>query len=477
MESLYVAVIAFSEFARNRAAFTKQQSPSFMSAFYDRAVRTNSYNEIVTKINVLAEQSSAQNASEGLQAPVHTDRLLEPTQEAVDSFLREQTGSEPPEMMRMATDFFDNSRMASKLCGTILQSIDKTRGQCERMDATLAEMPRSGEALGFMQQRVLVQGLSEMAAAENSFANSEACEMFVNVRNRYILLSLEVEERRRVVGRKVKMLRRWKGGCIGIAIALVAGATLGAVVVATHVVVSVAAAPAVALAAAVARGQVLQKREGVNDSGREVTGRGLEMDENEPRTQENVVAMTERATLHMDMSDALAKKAETSNDRTEKDATACGLEPRDGNIAVETNRSNGVVIMADLSQRGGCVRRWQGGGRGGDCWCWGMAMLVGQSVKLDALARSNFLVNRMLDTLRCLVTGLQDDVERNKRLVEFGWVHREEAACVQQVGKQLFRSHVHLVRQLANLEEQVVVCFLLINKARGNVLQEFSLKA
>ncbi|MCO5560680.1 hypothetical protein L7F22_014297 [Adiantum nelumboides] len=463
-----------ADLERNRDNFSKQQSPSFMSAFYDRAVRTNSYNDIVTKINILAGNSSADNANAGIRSFAHTDRLLEPTQEAVHSFMQEQRGSEAPELMVMAAEFFDSTCKASILCGAILQSIDQTRGQCGRMDATLAEMPRSGEALGFMQQRVLAQGLSDMVAAENPFTNSEACQMFVNVRDRNILLSLEVEERRRAIGRKLKLLRRWRGGCIGVAVALVAGVTFVAVVLATHVVVSVAAAPAVALAAVVARGQLQQNRDGT-----ELIGRELEKDLSATGMQGNGVTMVEMAGSHADTANALRKKVNTCNNRVKRDATS-GLAPMEGNMAVEmgmameTSRSNGVVIVANSPDQPGCAVRWLGGRSGGECWCWGMAMLLGQSAKLDALARGSFLVTRMLDTLRCLVTGLRDDVERNKRLVEFGWMHREEAACAQQVGKHLFRSHMHLVRQLANLEEQVVVCFLLINKARGNVLQEFS---
>eukprot|EP00250_Pteridium_aquilinum_P028540 c37335_g1_i1 orf=146-790(+) len=180
-------------------ASLKQQSSSFMSAVYDRTVRTDSYNEIVMKIEVLAGEMSANVASF-----VSIDELLEPTQEDVDAMLHKQTDTEIPEMMQMAMDFFENSRKVSLLCGTLLQCIYVARHQCGRMEATLADMPLSGEALGFMQQQVMAEGLSEMLEAKNPFTEAEAGKMFVDVGKRYGALSSKVEERRSVVGRRVR---------------------------------------------------------------------------------------------------------------------------------------------------------------------------------------------------------------------------------------------------------------------------------
>lgn len=292
-----------------------------------------------------------------------TDGLLEPDQETVDAVLRaENNHKERPEILKMATDFFDSSRKASGLCGALLRCIHEMMGQCRSLDVMLAEMPRSGEALGLPQQSQMVEGLRKMAEARNPFSETETNRMFEDVRASYGALNGEVEERRKAIGKKVRVLKRWNGGGIAIVVAVVAGVIAIAVVVATHAAASVAAAP---VAAAAAR--------------------------------------------------------------------------RGGNAS---------------------------------SWC-RLGLLRKESAKLDAMARGSFTVNRMLDTLSCLVVGLHDDVERNRRLVEFGMAYGEEALCVQQVAKQLCRSHLHLVQQLANLQEQVSVCFRIINKARDSVFQEF----
>lgn len=351
----------------------RRGSTSFWTAVYDKTVRTDSYNEFVMRMEMLAGDFLPQNGTGEVYPRQESDGLLKPNQETVEAVLRESNDKEGPEMMKMATDYFDSSRKASRLCGALLQSIYEARVQCRQMEETLAGMPRSGEALGFLQQTRMAEGLFEMAEAKDPFSETEANRMFEDVRESYGVLSSEVEESRKAIGRRVRVLKRWKGGCIvAIAVAVVAGVTLIAVVVATHAVASVAGVP-VAVAAAKVRGRALTAERG------------------------------QKASI-----------------------------------------------------------------------CYRLGLLRRQSAKLEALARGSFTVNRMLDTLRCLALGLHEDVERNRRLVEFGWTHREEGLCVQQVAKQLCRSQLHLVQQLDNLEEQVVVCFLIINKTRDWVLQEFS---
>lgn len=383
-------------------------------------------------------------------------------------------------MMKMAMEFFENSRIASTLCGTLLQSIDEASDQCRYMEAILAGMPHSGEALGFMQQTLMVESLSQMVNATNPFAKIEACKMFADVAKRYGALSSEVEERRKVVGRKARVIRRWRGGCVAVVVAVVVGATVVAVVVATHVAVTMAGAAPVVAAATVARSKSLNERNsrrsngvigrcghatgaGADGVGGSCAGRDVETGANSEG------AGTGRVEIEL-----IGK--ELAGIATETGSNGVGVRPVGVEMSGIGRRMGGVGLEEDRRDADGAdtgrVGARRGGGHG--CFCWGLGMLTKQSSKLDALARGSFTVNRMLDTLRCLVTGLQDDVERNRRLVEFGWRHREEAKCVQQVGKQLFRSHSHMVRQLANLQEQVIVCFLIINKARDIVLQEFS---
>eukprot|EP00249_Psilotum_nudum_P008586 c21383_g1_i1 orf=2956-4080(+) len=94
------------------------------------------------------------------------------------------------------------------------------------------------------------------------------------------------------------------------------------------------------------------------------------------------------------------------------------------------------------------------------------------STQLEAAAKGTFTVNRVLDTIARLLTRLHDELEHNKLLAKFGWQHREQHASVQEVIKQLWKSHMNMHQQLQELEEHVYHFFMIINRARSLVVRE-----
>ncbi|KAH7332382.1 hypothetical protein KP509_20G084400 [Ceratopteris richardii] len=370
-------------------------------------------------------------------------------------------------MLKMVTDFFENSRMASTLCSIVLYCIEQARGQWGSMDLTLAEFPQSGETLGFAKQQSITKCFSEMVSMENPFTDEQACDIFTNVRSRYTLLSEEVEGSRDMISRQAKERRRWRQWLIGMTALMVAGATLVVVVVTMHVVAGMAAAPIMLGMAAVARDKFQES--GERSFKMQMRKAKVERVMSKCKLQQNKAGMTvnddmDMTGLNMDMSGVLVGGMEVDT------------MLQDGTTVIEgkaADRGRFSAVIGD--PLGECCRLapiWDHRRTRG-WWCWGSTTLAGQSAKLDALACGIFLVNNMLDTLSCLVRGLQEDWEYNRKLIEFGCVHCKEAACLQQVGRQLLRSHTNLYKQLTNLEEQVLVFLLFINKARHTVLQKF----
>ncbi|MCO5560718.1 hypothetical protein L7F22_061197 [Adiantum nelumboides] len=359
------------------------------------------------KTNVLSKQQSSSPLHGGAAAVatavsdsdifLAADRLLQPSQSTVEGILRDRSGLEQPDIFQIATDYFDSNQRASHLCGALLHSISEARTQSGNIEKTLMPQPSGADqTTGMLMQhpQTNIHKLWKLTSTSNPFADATAGRMIVDVWERYNVISKEVEKRRRVVVKEVRVLKRWKKGCIvGIVVGIVAGVVIVAVVtVVTHAIVSVGAL----VVAAMATTRLQTHKQNPKGKGSKNTG---------------------------------------------------GDKEKDGKQKVNWGRRR-------YKKEIGVLRMQEG--------------------KLEALARGSFTVSRMLDTLRCLVGGLQEDVERARRLVAFGWAHKEESIYVQQVASHLHRSHLHLAQQLDNLEEQIVVCFLIINKARDWVLQEFS---
>ncbi|KAL2334250.1 hypothetical protein Fmac_015463 [Flemingia macrophylla] len=92
--------------------------------------------------------------------------------------------------------------------------------------------------------------------------------------------------------------------------------------------------------------------------------------------------------------------------------------------------------------------------------------------QLDAAARCAYVLSNDLGTIDALVSRLRAAVEADKVLVRLGLERENERYLVQEVIKQLWKSHQGFLLQIEELEEHIFLCFYNINKARLLVLQE-----
>lgn len=357
---------------------------SYWSGVYDKAVRTDSYNDVFMKAQMLAGKlrgdpdngSEASSSSTLASFRTIADRLLEPDQETVHAVLQDSKSNKRPEIVELLRDYFDGTQKASRLCGTLLQSIDEARNHCKGMEATLASLPRSGE-VGDGRHEHVVEILRELAECSDVFGLLES-EQMQDVRESYELLQIKVEVGRRTTGKRFRVARCRRLAC-ATGIAIVVGVTIIGALAATHAVASVAlAAPAVALSPATATAPVA--------------------------------------------------------------AAASPSKRRKHRIRCRSLR---------------------------------LSLLKKQMAQLEAFARGTFTVTIMLDTIACLVARLHGDLQRTKRLIGRGWSHRSELMSVLALAKQLSKIHSHVAEQLSDLEEQVYMFCLIINKARRIVFHEF----
>ncbi|KAK7380703.1 hypothetical protein VNO78_33218 [Psophocarpus tetragonolobus] len=94
--------------------------------------------------------------------------------------------------------------------------------------------------------------------------------------------------------------------------------------------------------------------------------------------------------------------------------------------------------------------------------------------QLDAAAKCAYVLSNDLGTIDALVSRLRAAVESDKVLVRLGLERGNERYLVEEVIKQLWKSHKGFLDQVEDLEEHIFLCFYNINKARLLVLQEIS---
>ncbi|ESW23706.1 hypothetical protein PHAVU_004G069400 [Phaseolus vulgaris] len=86
--------------------------------------------------------------------------------------------------------------------------------------------------------------------------------------------------------------------------------------------------------------------------------------------------------------------------------------------------------------------------------------------QLDAAAKCAYVLSNDLGTIDALVSRLRAAVEGDKVLVGLGLERGNERYLVEEVIKQLWKSHQGFLRQVEDLEEHIFLCFYNINKAR-----------
>ncbi|KAG4939381.1 hypothetical protein GLYMA_16G148000v4 [Glycine max] len=94
--------------------------------------------------------------------------------------------------------------------------------------------------------------------------------------------------------------------------------------------------------------------------------------------------------------------------------------------------------------------------------------------QLDAAAKCAYVLSNDLATIDALASRLRAAVEGDKVLVRLVLERGNERYLVEEVIKQLWKSHKGFLEQVEDLEEHIFLCFYNINKARFLVLQEIT---
>ncbi|KFK37660.1 hypothetical protein AALP_AA3G011900 [Arabis alpina] len=95
--------------------------------------------------------------------------------------------------------------------------------------------------------------------------------------------------------------------------------------------------------------------------------------------------------------------------------------------------------------------------------------------QLNAAAKGTFVLNKDLDTIDRLVSRLHTGIEYDKLFIRLGLERGRDVYSVQEIVKQLRKSHLNLNHQLKDLEDHICLWFTNVNKARSLLLQEIHL--
>ncbi|XP_010487873.1 PREDICTED: UPF0496 protein At3g19330 [Camelina sativa] len=95
--------------------------------------------------------------------------------------------------------------------------------------------------------------------------------------------------------------------------------------------------------------------------------------------------------------------------------------------------------------------------------------------QLNAAAKGTFVLNKDLDTIDRLVSRLHTGIEYDKLFIRLGLERGRDLHSIQEIAKQLRKSHLNLTHQLKDLEDHICLWFTNVNKARSLLLKEIHL--
>lgn len=95
--------------------------------------------------------------------------------------------------------------------------------------------------------------------------------------------------------------------------------------------------------------------------------------------------------------------------------------------------------------------------------------------QLNAAAKGTFVLNKDLDTIDRLVSRLHTGIEYDKLFIRLGLERGRDVYSVQEILKQLRKTHLNLTHQLKDLEDHICLWFTNVNKARLLLLEEIQL--
>lgn len=100
---------------------------------------------------------------------------------------------------------------------------------------------------------------------------------------------------------------------------------------------------------------------------------------------------------------------------------------------------------------------------------------VARHAQLDAAAKGAYVLHNDLDTIDRLVARLRAAFESDKLLIRLGLERGRERHSIQEVLKQLCKTHSSFLQQLTDLDEHLCLCCSAINRARALLLREILL--
>ncbi|KAL3536065.1 hypothetical protein ACH5RR_004526 [Cinchona calisaya] len=95
--------------------------------------------------------------------------------------------------------------------------------------------------------------------------------------------------------------------------------------------------------------------------------------------------------------------------------------------------------------------------------------------QLDAAAKGTYVLHNDLDTIDRLVARLHAAFEGDKLFIRLGLERGRDRHSIQEVVKQLRRTHSNFLQQLTDLDEHLCLCFAAINRARSLLLREIQI--
>jgi hypothetical protein len=200
---------------------------------YLSALRTKSYAEFFTKVELLVNQPSSSSYSSHQEL---SEILLEQSQDTIPAILDSAIlSSNIPELKGLMLNYFDISAEASNICSHLLKSIKQIQSSYHFIHHTLDTVDDHDHYYSPDQVKLIISEL-------NSFVILNKHE-FKLIRDKYSLVLHRLKSMRKKVARKLKLIKYLKkafGICVAAACGLVA---IAAIVLATHTLSALVLAP------------------------------------------------------------------------------------------------------------------------------------------------------------------------------------------------------------------------------------------
>ncbi|XP_008781640.2 UPF0496 protein At1g20180-like [Phoenix dactylifera] len=193
---------------------------------YLNALRTQSYVELTTKAQLLANEHSDTPKSNNYAM----ETLLKPDQDAIPSLLEAPIFTKAQSDLKLLiSSYFETSAEASRICGHLLRSINETHSHYQRIQRILKNFSDHSPA----GMKSTISELDSFALLSNPFPNPSQQD-FKLIHDQYSSILHHLKLKRSKVARRIKLIE-----CIkkvsGISLTVVCGVVgLVAIVIAVH---------------------------------------------------------------------------------------------------------------------------------------------------------------------------------------------------------------------------------------------------